>query len=115
MTAGNRTVAHRDVWVAGKGEWWFEVGDHDRIDLIPEKKRYEPGEKAVFQVRMPFREATALITVEREGVIEGMGQKDLGEEPCHRGAYQRVLCSKCLCFCSCRQRPCGRGQADSHG
>jgi len=36
--AGNRTVAHRDVWVAGKREWWFEVGDHDRIDLIPEKK-----------------------------------------------------------------------------
>ena len=36
--AGNRAVAHRDVWVAGKEEWWFEVGDHDRMDLLPEKK-----------------------------------------------------------------------------
>jgi hypothetical protein len=78
---GNRTVAHRDVWVAGKGEWWFEVGDHDRIDLLPEKKRYEPGEKAIFQVRMPFREATALITVEREGVVESWVRKLSGKEP----------------------------------
>jgi uncharacterized protein YfaS (alpha-2-macroglobulin family) len=67
---GNRTIAHREVWVAGKGEWWFEVGDHDRIDLIPEKKRYEPGEKATFQIRMPFRSGTALISVEREGMME---------------------------------------------
>jgi uncharacterized protein YfaS (alpha-2-macroglobulin family) len=79
--AGNRTVAHRDVWVAGKGEWWFEVGDHDRIDLIPEKKRYEPGEKAVFQVRMPFREATALITVEREGIIMAWVKRISGKSP----------------------------------
>jgi uncharacterized protein YfaS (alpha-2-macroglobulin family) len=78
---GNRTVAFRDVWVAGKGEWWFEVGDHDRIDLLPEKKRYEPGEKAIFQVRMPFREATALITVEREGVVEAWVKKISGKEP----------------------------------
>ncbi len=79
--AGNRTAAHRDVWVAGKGEWWFEVGDHDRIDLIPEKKRYEPGQKAVFQVRMPFREATALITVEREGIITAWVKKISGKNP----------------------------------
>jgi uncharacterized protein YfaS (alpha-2-macroglobulin family) len=78
---GNRTIANRDVWVAGKGEWWFEVGDHDRIDLIPEKKRYEPGEKAVFQVRMPFREATALITVEREGIVTAWVKKITGKSP----------------------------------
>ena len=79
--AGNRTVASRDVWVAGKGEWWFEVSDQDRIDLIPEKKRYEPGEKAVFQVRMPFREATALITIEREGVMEAWIKRISGKSP----------------------------------
>ena len=78
---GNKTVAHRDVWVAGKDEWWFEVGDHDRIDLLPEKKRYEPGEKATFQVRMPFRSAMALITVEREGVMEAWVKKISGKKP----------------------------------
>ncbi|OGP73978.1 MAG: hypothetical protein A2V86_07990 [Deltaproteobacteria bacterium RBG_16_49_23] len=79
--AGNKTVAHRDVWVAGKDEWWFEVGDHDRIDLLSEKKRYEPGEKATFQVRMPFRNAMALITVEREGVIEAWVKRISGKRP----------------------------------
>ncbi|MDQ3776208.1 MAG: MG2 domain-containing protein [Pseudomonadota bacterium] len=67
---GNPSHAHREVWVAKSGDWWFEQGNEDRMDLIPEKKRYEPGETAVFQVRMPFREATALVCVEREGVIE---------------------------------------------
>jgi len=78
---GNKTVANREVWVAGKDEWWFEVGDHDRIDLLPEKKRYEPGEKAIFQVRMPFRGAMALITVEREGVMEAWVKKISGKKP----------------------------------
>jgi hypothetical protein len=78
---GNRSVAHRDVWIAGKEEWWFEAGDHDRIDLLPERKRYEPAEKATFQIRMPFREATALVTVEREGVMEAWVQKLSGKNP----------------------------------
>lgn len=77
--SGNKTAAYRDVWVAGKGEWWFDVSDNDRIDLLPEKKRYEPGETAKFQVRMPFREATALITVEREGIIDAFIQKTSGK------------------------------------
>jgi len=57
-------------WVAGKDEWVFAQDNHDRIDLIPEKKHYEPGQTARFQVRMPYRKATALVTVEREGVLD---------------------------------------------
>jgi uncharacterized protein YfaS (alpha-2-macroglobulin family) len=78
---GNVSLAHHDVWIAGKGEWWFDVHDSDRIDLLPEKKRYEPGETAKFQVRMPFRKATALITVEREGISEIFVRKLSGKEP----------------------------------
>jgi len=79
--AGNVSKAHRDVWIVGKGEWWFDVSDHDRIDLIPEKKKYEPGETAKFQVRMPFREATALISVEREGIVDTYVRKISGKHP----------------------------------
>ncbi|CAN7653950.1 alpha-2-macroglobulin family protein [Duganella sp. LjRoot269] len=64
------TMTNRETWVADGADWWFSATDNDRIDLLPEKKRYEPGETASFQVRMPFREATALITVEREGIID---------------------------------------------
>ncbi len=80
-SAGNRTSAYREVWIAEKGRWWFDISDHDRMDLIPEKKRYEPGETAVLQARMPFKEGTALITVEREGVIESWVRKLSGEKP----------------------------------
>ena len=79
--AGNVSVAHRDTWVAAGGEWWFDATDNDRIDLLPDKKRYEPGEIAKFQVRMPFREATALVTVEREGVAETFIKKLSGKMP----------------------------------
>ena len=98
--AGNRTMAHRDVWVAGKGEWWFEVGDHDRIDLIPAKRRYEPGEKATFQIRMPFRSGTALVSVEREGVMETWIKKISGKEPVIeipiKGTYAPNVFVSCL-------------------
>lgn len=78
---GNASAAHQDVWVAGSEEWWFNVQDHDRMDLLPEKPRYEPGETARLQVRMPFREATGLVTVEREGVSEAFVIPLSGKEP----------------------------------
>jgi hypothetical protein len=79
--AGRPTFANRSVWIAGRQDWWFEVADHDRMDLIPERKRYDPGDTAVFQVRMPFREATALVTVEREGIIDAEVRRISGREP----------------------------------
>jgi uncharacterized protein YfaS (alpha-2-macroglobulin family) len=66
--SGNASVANREIWVAGNGDWWFDASDNDRIDLLPEKKRYEPGDTARFQLRMPFKEADVLVTVEREGI-----------------------------------------------
>ncbi|MBI4345381.1 MAG: alpha-2-macroglobulin, partial [Elusimicrobia bacterium] len=73
--AGRESTAHEDLWVAGEGDWWFAAGDNDRIDVIAERNRYEPGETASLQVRTPFAEATALVTVEREGVLETFVRK----------------------------------------
>ncbi len=67
---GRESVAHTELWVNDESEWRFEGNSSDRIDLLPERVRYEPGETAKLQVRMPFREATALITIEREGIAE---------------------------------------------
>ncbi|HSI17032.1 MAG TPA: alpha-2-macroglobulin family protein, partial [Sphingomonas sp.] len=53
----------------------------DRMDLIPEKQEYKAGEVARFQVRMPFREATALVTVEREGVLSSFVVGLTGTDP----------------------------------
>jgi len=78
---GNTAIATQDVWVAGGDEWWFSGGPSDRMDLLPEQKAYEPGAEAQFQVRMPFREATALVTVEREGVLDAFVTRLSGKQP----------------------------------
>lgn len=80
-SAGNTSEAASTVWVSRKDEMWFGGEDHDRVDLLPEKKSYQPGETAKFQVRMPFRLATALVTVEREGVIEAQVVELNGKDP----------------------------------
>lgn len=67
---GREAKAVSSVYVTKQGELWFGGEDNDRIDVLPEKKSYQPGEVAKFQVRSPFRFATALVAVEREGIIE---------------------------------------------
>ncbi|MBU7576140.1 MAG: alpha-2-macroglobulin [Hydrogenophaga sp.] len=79
--AGLSIQAASSVWVTRQGELWFGGENHDRIDLLPEKKSYQPGETAKFQVRMPFRFATALLTVEREGILESQVVQLNGQDP----------------------------------
>jgi uncharacterized protein YfaS (alpha-2-macroglobulin family) len=79
--AGHAVQAATSVWVTKQGELWFAQDNDDRIDVLPEKKRYEPGETARLQVRMPFREATALVAVEREGVIDTRVVTLRGDDP----------------------------------
>ena len=78
---GNSIQAASSVYVTKQGELWFGGEDHDRMDLLPEKKSYQPGETAKFQVRMPFRFATALVAVEREGVVETQVMQLNGQDP----------------------------------
>jgi hypothetical protein len=75
------SAARVEVWTPGDDDDWFAQGEADRIELIPERRRYEPGETARFQVRMPFRYATALVAVEREGVAETFVTPLGGEDP----------------------------------
>lgn len=66
---GRSAQASADVWVTGRGQIWFGSEDHNRMDVLPEKAAYAVGDKARLQVRMPFREATALVSVEREAIL----------------------------------------------
>ena len=78
---GNSIQAASSVYVTRQGELWFGGENNDRIDLLPEKKSYQPGETAKFQVRMPFRFATALLTVEREGILQSRVVQLNGQDP----------------------------------
>ncbi|OYY36702.1 MAG: alpha-2-macroglobulin [Polaromonas sp. 39-63-25] len=78
---GNTIQAASSVYVTKQGELWFGGEDHDRMDVLPEKKTYQPGETAKFQVRMPFRFATALVAIEREGILETQVVQLNGQDP----------------------------------
>jgi uncharacterized protein YfaS (alpha-2-macroglobulin family) len=78
---GNVARATTSVWLAGDDEWWFGGDNGDRMDVVPEKTAYHAGDTARFQVRMPFREATALVTVEREGVLASYVTELSGKDP----------------------------------
>ncbi|MCP3734144.1 MG2 domain-containing protein [Sphingomonas sp. RP10(2022)] len=78
---GNVSRAVRSVWLAGDDAWWFGGDNGDRMDVVPERTAYKAGETARFQVRMPFRSATALVTVEREGVLSSFVTELSGTDP----------------------------------
>jgi uncharacterized protein YfaS (alpha-2-macroglobulin family) len=78
--AGRVAATHVERWLPGE-EDWYAADASDRMDLLPDRRRYEPGDVAFVHVRLPFREATALVTVEREGVAEAFVKRLSGREP----------------------------------
>lgn len=78
---GRIAQAATSLWVTTRDELWFGGSDSDRIDLLPEKPEYRAGDIAKFQIRMPFRNATALVTVEREGILESHVMPISGDNP----------------------------------
>jgi uncharacterized protein YfaS (alpha-2-macroglobulin family) len=79
--AGRVSEAATTVYVTRQGELWFEQDNDDRIDLLADKTSYRPGETAKLQVRMPYRQATALVAIEREGVIDTRVVTLQGDDP----------------------------------
>lgn len=78
---GHLAQAATSVWVTRQGELWFSQDNDDRMDVLPEKTSYEPGETARLQVRMPFREATVLVSIEREGIVDSKVMTLTGQDP----------------------------------
>jgi uncharacterized protein YfaS (alpha-2-macroglobulin family) len=65
---GRSTRTAVSFYALGAGYTAWERYDHNRIDLVPEKKTYRPGDTARLLVKSPWETATALVTTEREGV-----------------------------------------------
>ncbi len=80
-SSGNRSQSAATVWVTRQGEVWFGGDNQDRMDVIPEQRNYEPGQVAKFQVRSPFRYGTALVAVERNGILETFTVELNGKDP----------------------------------
>ena len=67
-TQGQTYTTETSLWLGGE-ETAVAGDNHDRIDVVAEKKTAAPGEKVRFQVTMPFAEATALVAVEQDKVL----------------------------------------------
>jgi uncharacterized protein YfaS (alpha-2-macroglobulin family) len=66
--AGHRTRTDRAFYGTGNGYTAWERFDNNRIKLQPERLSWKPGETARLMVQSPWESATALMTIEREGV-----------------------------------------------
>ncbi len=65
---GRSTTTKTSFYALGEGFTAWQRYDHNRIDLVPEKKTYRPGDTARLLVKSPWEKATALLTTEREGI-----------------------------------------------
>lgn len=65
---GRFAVTRTSFYVLGEGYTAWARYDHNRIDLVPDKQTYRPGDTARLMIQSPWEEATALVTTEREGI-----------------------------------------------
>ncbi len=65
---GRSAVTRTSFYVLGDGYTAWARFDHNRIELVPERKTYKPGETARIMIQSPWERATALVTTEREGI-----------------------------------------------
>ena len=63
-----RSSTRLPFYSIGSGYTAWQRYDHNRIDLVPERDTYKPGETARLMIQSPWEKATALLTVEREGI-----------------------------------------------
>ncbi len=59
-----------DVYVSGKGDAYGRRTDDDLLTLKQNKNEYKVGQTARVRVQSPYESAQALITVEREGILD---------------------------------------------
>ena len=77
QVAGWAHHAEARVWAHGQGATgaW---DNHPRIQIRSDKSDYRPGDVARLFVESPYPDATALITIERDGVLRSWVQKLAG-------------------------------------
>ena len=67
---GNLVTSSTYVYVTGDDYVSWERRDDDSVELVADAAEYKPGETAKILVKSPYERAKALVTVEREFVIE---------------------------------------------
>jgi uncharacterized protein YfaS (alpha-2-macroglobulin family) len=67
---GNATAAVSHLWSWGEGEASWQADSDQRFDVIADKPSYKVGDTARLLLKTTVRDATGLLTIERDGVID---------------------------------------------
>lgn len=68
--SGRRVLGGFSVMVYGEGQAYWRQTDDDLLVLKQDKNSYKPGKKARISIESPYENAYALVTVEREGILD---------------------------------------------
>jgi alpha-2-macroglobulin len=77
----NPVEAATSIYAAGAGEPTWQDNDRRSLALVLDKKSYAVGQRARVLVKSPYKEAEALITVERSGVYHSFHRLLRGTAP----------------------------------
>jgi hypothetical protein len=66
----NKITTTTYVYVTGKDFVPWERKDDDTLELVADSDRYKPGDRARILVKSPYEKAKALVTVEREFILQ---------------------------------------------
>lgn len=65
---GRKALSKHPLYVYGDDAVVWQQ-DQRRIDVVPDKRSYEPGETATLLLRSPFDKAKGLVVISREGIV----------------------------------------------
>ncbi len=68
--AGNPVVTQSEIWVIGKGDAFWSGDEGDRMTLVASKQSYQVGDTARLVAQANLVKPTALITIERDGILD---------------------------------------------
>lgn len=94
----NNIITESSFYVSGEDYVAWARYDDDKIDLVPDKKEYKPGDTAKILVKSPYENARALVTIEREFImksfwVELKGSADTVEIPVEEDYLPNVYVS----------------------
>jgi len=68
--AGNVVTAASEIWVIGKGDAFWSGDEGDRMTVVASKQSYKAGETARLVAQTNLKAPTALVTLERDGIMD---------------------------------------------
>ena len=78
---GNTVLSETGFYTEGADYVPWGRMEGDRLEMVADKPRYKPGDTARILIKSPYKEATALVTYERDLILHSYTTKLVGSSP----------------------------------